>query len=243
MHQYALITGGSRGIGKSIAEYFAKQNFSLILVANNPDNLSEAKSDILSRHPQCDIETVSVDFRCPSDLQQVIKSLLSRYEKINAMVNCAGILKPGNTQISLNDLTELINTNLTSNILICNMVVEKMKAQGFGEVYNLGSTAGLEPVSKIAIYSATKAAIVSYSRSLYDECLPFRIKICCLCPSVVDTDMTNDGRIKNDLKISPEDLHQAVSFIRKLSPGAAMQMLSIRCTIIDLENSLTTYRE
>ncbi len=57
-----------------------------------------------------------------------------------------------------------------------------MKLQGFGHIFNLGSTAGLDAVPKIAAYSATKSAIVSYSQSLYKELLPFNIKVCCLCP-------------------------------------------------------------
>ncbi len=110
-----------------------------------------------------------------------------------------------------------------------------MKQQGFGEIYNIGSTAGLEPVPKIAAYSATKSAIVSYSQSLYHELLPFGIKVCCLCPSVVNTDMTNDGRINNNLKIETQDLTKALDFIRGLSASAAVSMLSIRCKVIDLE--------
>lgn len=110
-----------------------------------------------------------------------------------------------------------------------------MKQQGYGEIYNLGSAAGLVPVPKIAAYSATKAAMVSYSQSLYQELLPFGVKVCCLCPSVVDTDMTNDGRVDNKLKIETQDLAKALSFVRSLSLGAAVNTLSIRCSVIDLE--------
>ncbi|SKA54861.1 short chain dehydrogenase [Enterovibrio nigricans DSM 22720] len=152
------------------------------------------------------------------------------------MVNSAGVLAFGHTNISLSKLFELINVNVLSTIIACNLIAEKMKQQGFGEIYTIGSTAGLEPVPKIAAYSATKAAIVSYSQSLYSELLPFGIKVCCLCPSVVDTDMTNDGRIQNDLKIETQDLTKALNFIRSLSPSAAVSTLSIRCKTIDLES-------
>ncbi|MBF4391762.1 SDR family NAD(P)-dependent oxidoreductase, partial [Vibrio anguillarum] len=131
------------------------------------------------------------------------------------------VLAAGNTNLPLAKLSELVNVNLLSTITACNLVAEKMKQQGYGEIYNLGSTAGLVPVPKIAAYSATKAAIVRYSQSLYHELLPFGVKVCCLCPSVVDTDMTNDGRIANRLKIEKQDLTKALSFIRSLSPGAA----------------------
>lgn len=147
----------------------------------------------------------------------------------------AGVLMAGHTNLSLMQLSELVNVNLVSTITACNLVAEKMKQQGHGEIYNLGSTSGLEPVPKIAAYSATKAAIVSYSQSLYHELLPLNIQVCCLCPSVVDTDMTNDGRINNSLKIEPQDLAKAIDFIRSLSSGSAMPTLPIRCKVIDLE--------
>ncbi|TKF93855.1 short-chain dehydrogenase, partial [Vibrio sp. F13] len=70
---------------------------------------------------------------------------------------------------------------------------------------------------------------------LYHELLPFGVKVCCLCPSVVNTDMTNDGRIDNKLKIETQDLTKALDFIRSLSSAAAVSTLSIRCRIIDLE--------
>ncbi|EOX1298674.1 SDR family NAD(P)-dependent oxidoreductase, partial [Vibrio cholerae] len=165
----------------------------------------------------------------------IITSIIKEHGNIDAMVNSAGVLAAGNTNLPLAKLSELVNVNLLSTITACNLVAEKMKQQGYGEIYNLGSTAGLVPVPKIAAYSATKAAIVSYSQSLYHELLPFGVKVCCLCPSVVDTDMTNDGRIANRLKIEKQDLAKALSFIRSLSPGATVSTLSIRCSVIDLE--------
>ncbi|GLR74499.1 SDR family NAD(P)-dependent oxidoreductase [Aliivibrio sifiae] len=235
MSKFALITGASRGIGKAISHYFAQQGYSLILVSLNKDNLNTTKRELEALYPSNSIEAISVDFNNPTDVESSISSIISNHNSIDVMVNSAGVLMAGHTNLTLNQLSELINVNLLSTITACNLVVEKMKEQGHGEIYNIGSTAGLEPVPKIAAYSATKAAIVSYSQSLYQELLPFGVKVCCLCPSVVDTDMTNDGRILNALKIETQDLTKAIDFIRSLSPSASMSTLSIRCKTIDLE--------
>ncbi|EGA66071.1 SDR family NAD(P)-dependent oxidoreductase [Vibrio brasiliensis] len=235
MSKVALITGASRGIGKTISHYFANQGYSLILLSMNNENLEKAKTELSSRYSSCSIETVSVDFNDPVAVEATISSIISENDNIDLMVNSAGVLAAGNTELPLAKLTELVNVNLISTITACNLVAEKMKQQGYGEIYNLGSTAGLAPVPKIAAYSATKAAIVSYSQSLYHELLPFGVKVCCLCPSVVNTDMTNDGRIDNNLKIETQDLAKALDFIQSLSPGAAVNTLSIRCSVIDLE--------
>lgn len=235
MSKVALITGASRGIGKTISHYFANQGYSLILLSMNNENLEKAKTELSSRYSSCSIETVSVDFNDPVAVEATISSIISENNNIDVMVNSAGVLAAGNTKLPLAKLTELVNVNLISTITACNLVAETMKRQGYGEIYNLGSTAGLAPVPKIAAYSATKAAIVSYSQSLYHELLPFGVKVCCLCPSVVNTDMTNDGRIDNNLKIETQDLAKALDFIQSLSPGAAVDTLSIRCSVIDLE--------
>ncbi|PQJ62877.1 SDR family NAD(P)-dependent oxidoreductase [Photobacterium angustum] len=233
--KWALITGGSRGIGRSLAHYFVEQGFSLILIACNDDGLIKTKVEIESQYPLSQVDIYNVDFNLSEEMEMVIPIILNRYENIDVLVNSAGVLIAGNISMSFTDLSRLINVNLLSTMMVCNFVATKMKQQGFGEIYNIGSTAGLVPVSKIAAYSATKSAIISYSQSLYDELLPFNITVCCLCPSVVNTDMTNDGRISNELKIEPEDLNKAMQFIRTLSSGAAMSMLSIRCRAIDLE--------
>ncbi|WP_375322466.1 SDR family NAD(P)-dependent oxidoreductase [Aliivibrio logei] len=235
MSKFALITGASRGIGKAISHYFAQQGYSLILVSLNKGNLNTTKRELEAQYPSSSIEAINIDFNNPVDVESSISSIITNYSSIDVMVNSAGILMAGHTNLTLNQLSELVNVNLLSTITACNLVVEKMKEQGYGEIYNIGSTAGLEPVPKIAVYSATKAAIVSYSQSLYQELLPFGVKVCCLCPSVVDTDMTNDGRIMNNLKIETQDLTKAIDFIRSLSPSASMSTLSIRCKTIDLE--------
>ncbi|KJG10673.1 KR domain-containing protein [Photobacterium kishitanii] len=235
MSKVALITGASRGIGKTISHYFAQQGYSLILLSLNKENLTRTKSELALLYTSCNIKTVSVDFNKPNEVESTLTSIITSSKNIDVLVNSAGILKAGSINLTLTELSELININLLSTITVCNLVANKMKQQGFGEIYNIGSTAGLEPVPKIATYSATKSAIVSYSQSLYHELLPFGIKVCCLCPSVVNTDMTNDGRINNNLKIETQDLTKALDFIRGLSASAAVSMLSIRCKVIDLE--------
>ncbi|WP_104023697.1 SDR family NAD(P)-dependent oxidoreductase [Vibrio hyugaensis] len=236
MSKFALITGGSRGIGKAISHYFAQRGYSLLLLSLNRENLERTKEELTSKFTSCHVETICVDLNCLVEVETVMTSIIQKKGTIDALVNSAGILVAGNTGLRCKKVSEVVNINLTSTITICNLVAEKMKDQSFGEIYNLGSTAGFNSVPKIAVYSAIKAAVFSYSQSLYYELLPFGVKVCCLCPSVVDTDMTNDGRIDNKLKINAEDLTKALEFIQSLSPGAAVSSLTIRCRVIDLEN-------
>ncbi|WP_341660099.1 SDR family NAD(P)-dependent oxidoreductase [Vibrio sp.] len=236
MTKTAVITGASRGIGKAISHYLAEQGYNLVLLANNTDNLKKLSSQLSLDFPNLSIQNFSVDLSHPETVDTSIQAILAELETIDILVSSAGVLTAGHIDVSTSQLIKLVNVNLTSTMLICNAVAQRMRQQKYGEIYNLGSTAGLSPVSKIGAYSATKSAIVSYSQSLYQELLPHNIKVCCLCPSVVDTDMTNDGRIDNSLKIETTDITKAMDFIRQLSSGASMSVLPIRCKVIDMES-------
>lgn len=237
MVKHAIITGASRGIGKALALYFAGQGYSLSLMAKSKDNLVTARTEISELNPKIDIDIFPVDFAQPEKVEQTLTQILNVHPRVDVLVNSAGTLTAGNIDVSLEALSTLINVNLVSTIQVANQIAQQMKKQGHGHIFNLGSTAGLSPVSKIAAYSASKAAIVSYTESLYTEMLSCGVQVCCLCPSVVDTDMTNDGRIDNAEKIEIDDLSKAVDFVMNLSSGAAMAMLPIRCKVIDLEKA------
>lgn len=229
----ALITGASRGIGRALSNYFAKQGYSLILIAKHQTHLDTLEQELKRDFPETCVETHSVDFTQPETVEVKLDKILEEQDSIEVLVNSAGVLMAGHVELTTQHLFELINVNLLSTMLVCNKVCQKMQQQGYGEIFNLGSTAGLVPVAKIAAYSATKSALVSYSQSLYSEMLEHNITVCCLCPSVVNTDMTNDGRIDNTLKIDTDDLVKAVDFARSLSPGAAMSVFPIRCKVMD----------
>ncbi|ALP42890.1 SDR family oxidoreductase [Aeromonas schubertii] len=235
MKKIALITGASRGIGRALAVYFADQGYDLLLVARSADQLASCRQALQASHEGIVIETLATDFASPDVALREVEALLARHTRLDVLVSSAGVLNAGHVEMDLAQLGTMVNINLITTMAICNLVARKMKTQGRGEIYNIGSMAGLEPVGKIGAYAATKAAIVSYSQSLYQELLPHGVRVCCLCPSVVDTDMTNDGRIPNELKIATGDLVKAVAFVRSLSAGCAMATLPIRCRVIDQE--------
>ncbi|MCL9781930.1 SDR family oxidoreductase [Vibrio sp. S4M6] len=235
MSKLALITGASRGIGKAIAHHFAKQGYSLILIARRENNLKQASDEIREKYQNTTVFTCAVDFSHPNEVEKTIQAILDEHVTPDVLVNSAGVLYPGNIELPVTKLNELITINMTSTITVSNLVAQKMKQQKHGRIYTIGSTTGLTPVTKIAAYSATKAAIVSYCQSLYQELLPYNIQVCCLCPSVVDTDMTNDGRLNNGDKIDTQDIVNAIQYIQSLSNAASSPVLPIHCKVIDLE--------
>ena len=231
----ALITGGSRGIGLAIAQSFAAQGINLILLAKHIDKLERAKAQILSNHPNCQVQLLPVDMQFPEQVDQAVSALLNTTGHISILINSAGVLTAGSSTLSAAQVAALLTINTTSTLIITNHMAEHMKRVGSGYIFTLASRAGVENQAKLAVYAASKAALISYSESLYKELLPFNVHVTCLCPSVVNTDMTNDGRIDNARKIQVTDIVDAVGFLLTQSDQVLIPRLDLHSKALAIE--------
>ncbi|ACA86148.1 SDR family NAD(P)-dependent oxidoreductase [Shewanella woodyi] len=234
MSKLAIITGGSRGIGYSIAEKFAQMGFSLILMAKTASNLASAKQGLLKINANISIETIAVDFSDSAAVESVAQTITKKHSNIDILVNSAGVLSIEFEHASAATLSTLFSVNCISTMVLTNAISEQMKQARSGYIINIASLAGKSHLPKIGAYAATKAALISYSESLYKHLLPHNVKVSCLCPSVVNTEMTDDGRIANQDKIQTDDLVNAVAYILSLGKGAQLPQLDIDCTPIAL---------
>ena len=236
MSKLAIITGGSRGIGYSIAEKLAQMGFNLILMAKTASNLASAKQGLLKINANISIETIAVDFSDSAAVESIAQTITEKHSNINILVNSAGDLSIEFEHASAATLSTLFSVNCISTMVLTNAISEQMKQARSGYIINIASLAGKSHLPKIGAYAATKAALISYSESLYKHLLPHDVKVSCLCPSVVNTEMTDDGRIANQDKIQTDDLVNAVTYILTLGKGAQLPQLDIDCTPIALAN-------
>ncbi|MBW8183734.1 SDR family NAD(P)-dependent oxidoreductase [Shewanella nanhaiensis] len=234
MSKLAIITGGSRGIGYSIAEKLAQMGFNLILMAKTANNLTSAKQALLEINPNISIETIAIDFSDSAAIESVAQTITEKHTNIDILVNSAGVLSIEFEHASAATLSTLFSVNCISTMVLTNAICEQMKQARSGYIINIASLAGKSHLPKIGAYAATKAALISYSESLYKHLLPHNVKVTCLCPSVVNTEMTDDGRIANQDKIQTDDLVNAVTYILSLGKGAQLPQLDIDCTPIAL---------
>lgn len=200
MKKLAIITGASRGIGYAIAKYLASRGMDLILIAQHIDGLSRAKQSIMDAHPECRVHVAPVDMEDVASVDSSITRILEDFPIVSILINAAGVLKLGASEMPTAHLLELLTVNLTSTLVISNKVAEQMKSARAGHIFTIASLAGIESQGKLAAYASSKAGLISYSQSLYSDLLVHNVNVTCLCPSVVNTDMTNDGRIKNEEK-------------------------------------------
>jgi short-subunit dehydrogenase len=232
---YALVTGGSRGIGLAVAMYLAGKGLNLLLLAQDPARLARARARILERYPDCRVELLSVDMRFPHQVHEAVVKALSGPMRITTLVNSAGVLKMGGSALAAEEVISMVDINLTSALVVTNLVADRMRRDGGGQIFLLSSMAGLESLPKLGIYAATKAALISYAQALHKELLPHDVRLTCLCPSVVNTDMTDDGRIPNEAKIQVEDVVATIDFVLGLPAAVMLPQVEMRCKVIEME--------
>jgi len=186
-----VLTGGSRGIGLGIACKLAAVGYGVIAVARHE---SEPLIAAIREHERA--ESGRLNFR-PFDLantdklQGLIKQLREEFGHIYGLVNNAGIGTSGLLSMMPDrQIAQLIHINTVSPVILTKYIVRGMMADGGGRIVNIASIVGLTGYRGLTIYSATKASIIGFTRSLAREVGAMGITVNAVAPGFVDTDMT-----------------------------------------------------
>lgn len=174
----ALVTGASTGMGAAIAERLAKRGLTVHAVARNEDRLAEL-ADRTGAVPHV------VDLTDTAALTAALDGL-----KIDVLVNCAGVSRPGNIlDSSAEDIDELVDVNLRGLLHLTRLVLPGMVERDLGHVVNISSIAGLYNFYGHTAYHATKAAVHQISRQLRNDTVGKRIRVTEICPGRVETEI------------------------------------------------------
>lgn len=177
-----LITGGSEGIGRAIALWYARRGYALILTARDPQHLCETAEE--AERAGAQVRWLSGDL---SD-EKTVYALHEAAGEIDVLVNCAGIGRNGAALESPDGTDEkMIALNCTALALLCRLCGRDMAGRGSGLIINIASTGAFQPGPYTACYYATKAFVLSYSRALREELRGSGVHVCCVCPGPVRT--------------------------------------------------------
>lgn len=192
----ALVTGASRGIGAAIALGLAERGYDLAL--NDIDRQSAALADIAARITAMGRTalTVTADVSDKAQVDAMAAQVLGRFGHLDALVNNAGILIAG----AVDGLPEahwdaVMDINAKGSFLVIQAFLPAMKARGYGRIVNIASIGGKHGAPEQAHYSASKAAVMGFTRVLAQEVGPLGITANCVCPGIILTDM---GRVNLD---------------------------------------------
>jgi len=187
--EIALVTGASRGIGKAIAEQLASQGATVIGTATSDsgaDNISAYLSEFGGKG-------MCLNVTDADSIAAVIKAITAEYGDVSILVNNAGITKDNLLMMMKEDQwNDIINTNLTSIYRLSKAVIRKMMKARKGRIINIASVVGMTGNPGQTNYSATKAGMLGFSKSLAREIGSRNITVNCVAPGFIDTDMTKE---------------------------------------------------
>jgi 3-oxoacyl-[acyl-carrier protein] reductase len=185
-----IVTGASRGIGNHLALRLLGAGYHVIGIAR-------------AFPIKPDFESVICDVSIGENVQSTFSQFRKR-EDIYGLINCAGILyTKAVSSISNDEISELIDTNLKGTIFCCKNIVRPFLAHGSGRIINFSSIAAVSALRGDSVYSASKAAIETFSKAFAKEVSERFITVNCIAPGVINTDMT--------LNLTTEQLSKLVS--------------------------------
>lgn len=230
MQHRALITGASSGIGRATAYLLAKAGMDLALVSRSKPALDALAEDLKGLGVQA--KSYAIDLADISGLQASLEGLTQDFGPITVLVNNAGMGYTGALgEMPLSDWQRLMDLNLTSVLLTTQAVLPGMRAQQSGTIVNIASVAAHNAFPDWGAYSASKAALVTFSRVLAAEERSHGIRVMIVSPGAVNTPLWDTETVQSDFArsqmLTPDVVAQTVANAIQLPATAAVDEITL----------------
>ncbi len=230
----ALVTGGSRGIGRATVLQFARAGAHVVACTRR--HVSEVNSVVKeARHYGVHAHAVQMDVRKKRDTDRMVRQTLKRFDRIDVLVNNAGMgIWAKVEQTSEQDFDEMVQTNLKGVFLCTKAVLPTMIKQKYGVIINVSSVAGRRPIDNMAVYCATKYALDGFSFTLAREVKEHNIRVGVVYPGMVDThfrDAMTERRTytheERSTMLTPDDVARAITFMAGQEHTSSIDTLEV----------------
>jgi 3-oxoacyl-[acyl-carrier protein] reductase len=225
-----LITGASRGIGRSIAVALAERGYSLMLTGRDIGKLEETKALCLKAGAD-KLVLKTADITSESDITALFDLLKSEFETLDVLVNNAGMgIFKHITDTSLEEWRLVQKTNLDSAFIFTREAMKMMKQQRYGTIINIASVVGIKGYPNQGAYTASKHGMVGLTKVTAEEGREFGIKAHVICPGGVATEMVLQARpdIPADELIPPEEVSRLVGYFLDLPDNVTVDIVHLR---------------
>ncbi len=233
-HMNVVITGASQGMGRAMAEAFAKEGHDLFLCARNMDKTA-AWQHSLMKEQGISITSFNADLSKKEGVDSFAHQLLSATSRIDVLINNAGTYEPGSTYNEPEGaLDRMLSINLHAAYHLTRALVGKMIEQKEGHIFNMCSIAALKAYANGGAYSISKWAMEGFSQNLREEMKAFNIKVTTIHPGATYTASWEGSGVNPGRLMEANDIAQMVVAASKLSPQACVEQIIIRPQLGDL---------
>lgn len=235
MNRKAVITGATKGIGKSIAEALAAEGYDLAICSRNEADLEAMKEEFSYRFSHVKVIFRAVDMSKREDVLAFAAYVQDTWNRVDVLVNNAGVFMPGSIQDEDEGLLDImLQVNLYSAYHLTRAVLPMMLSQQKGHIFNMCSVASKKAYPNGGSYSISKFALLGLSHNLREELKPKGIKVTAILPGATWSDSWAGFEAPEERLMQARDVAEVVVSALRMSTSAVMEEVIIRPQLGDL---------
>ncbi len=226
--QVAIVTGAGRGIGHAVATALAREGATVVLAARTRQQLASIAAAI--RESGGAALAIPTDVTQDAGVEAMVEQAIAELGRLDILVTAAGLASFGPVVgTKPDDWDEMLAVNLRAVMVTCRAVLPMMIRQRRGTIINIASVAAQRPIPGAAVYTATKAGVIGFSRVLAEELRAEGVRVGVLVPGAVDTPLwdTIPNSPDRSRMLRPEDVARAAVLMASLPPGASLEELTL----------------
>jgi hypothetical protein len=218
--KYTLITGASKGIGKSMAQILASKKRNLLLVARSSDLLQNLAENLKQQY-QIETDWLAVDFTTEGASQKIHQWCIEKNYSIDILINNAGYGLSGSFEkYTAKDHTDMMRVNMNVLIELCSLFLPDLKNASEAHILNIASSAAYQAVPGLSVYAASKAFVLRFGRGLQYELRNTHVRVTTICPGGTDTDFANRANLNDKARKAGEKLNMTSEDVAKQALNA-----------------------
>lgn len=222
----AIITGSSKGLGYAVSECFLKNGFDVAISSRDKDGLNKALSRLSEYNDK--IFGQVVDFGNRESVAHYLDNLFEKWKQVDILVNNVGIYKEDSIDDDIEtNLEKMLNVNLMSSVRINQKIINLMKKQKHGYIFNVISIAAKSPRRDAASYSISKIALKAYNDLLREALKEFGIKVIALYPGPMNTSSWDNTEVDTSDLIQMSDMNSLIMNALNLSENTNLEEIVI----------------
>ncbi len=188
-----LVTGASRGLGRSIALKFAENNYNIVINYNNSKDEAQELEKYIKNNYKVEVLVIKADVSNEIEVKNMLNEIINKFNSVDVVVNNAGIaIDTIFEDKTIDNFHKILDTNLIGTFLVSKYASKYMLEKKEGNIINISSTNGIDTYYPYSMdYDASKAGVISLTKNLSKELSPY-IRVNCVCPGWINTDMNKE---------------------------------------------------